>query len=83
MEVQGSNQDSMVRLHAITAPGLDWTSLKEPCGAHPRKRFSFPEYMSNPSRPLKPGRSWPDPICLRQSTLILREGQDKMVELIM
>jgi hypothetical protein len=27
----------MVRVHAITQPGVDWTSLKEPCGAHPRE----------------------------------------------
>jgi hypothetical protein len=34
--VQGRNQDCRVRLHAVTPPGVDWTSLKEPCGAYPR-----------------------------------------------
>jgi hypothetical protein len=35
--VQGRNQDCRVRLHAITPPGVDSTSLKEPCRAYPRK----------------------------------------------
>jgi hypothetical protein len=35
--VQGRNQDCRVRLHAITPPGVDSTSLKEPRGAYPRK----------------------------------------------
>jgi hypothetical protein len=28
---QGRNQDCRARLHAITQPGVDWTSLKKPC----------------------------------------------------
>jgi hypothetical protein len=36
-EEQGRNLDCRVRLHALTPPGVESTSLKEPCGAYPRK----------------------------------------------
>jgi hypothetical protein len=33
--VEGRNQDCKVRIHAVSPPGVDPTSLKEPCEAYP------------------------------------------------
>jgi hypothetical protein len=35
--VQGRNQDCRAPLHALTPPGVESASLKEPCGAYPHK----------------------------------------------